>query len=72
MWPTYLDLHVEHGVGVDCEAKSRLDVMSQSLFVALLDRGPLRSEAFIFSILDETFEFVQVLEPDTLVDFEGR
>ncbi len=65
-------MHVEHGVGVDCEAKSGLNVMSQSLFVALLDRGPLRSESFVFSKLDEPIEFVQVLEPDALIDLEGR
>ena len=46
--PAHLDLDVEHGMGVDLESECDLDIVCQTLFVALLDGRPFISESLIF------------------------
>lgn len=67
---TGLDLHIKHRFCVDLDAKGRFDMVSKALLVALLDSGPLLLERAIVDELEKTFEFVQVLEPDFLLDAE--
>jgi hypothetical protein len=64
-------LNIEHGVGINGQAKGRLNMVSQSLFVALLDGRPLTAEGLIFGELEETLKFVEVLEPNALVEFQS-
>ena len=45
---THLDLNIEHRIGANSEAKSRLDMVRKPLLIALLDGAPLRTEGLVF------------------------
>ena len=67
---THLDLDVEHRPRVDLEPKRRLDVVRQTLLVALLDRRPLLLEARVVDVLEQALELRQVLEESGLRDLQ--
>ena len=49
-----LELDVEHRLGVDLVPQRALDVMRQTLLVALLDGGPLLLEARVVDVLQQS------------------
>ena len=64
-------MYVEHRLGIDLDAKGGLNVVSQPLFVCLLDGGPFLLEFGIVGILQKTLELLEILEPLGLGDFES-
>lgn len=49
-------MYIEHGVCVDFEAEGALNIMCESLFVALLDGGPLFLEHRLIDILQKALQ----------------
>lgn len=58
-----LDLDIEHGLGVDGDAESGLDICCELLFVVGLGRGPLLLEDGVGVVLQQLLELVEVLDP---------
>ena len=58
-----LHLHIEHRLGINLDAKGCLNIVSQPLFVRLLDGSPLLLELGIFGVFQKTLEFLEILEP---------
>lgn len=65
-----LDLNIEHCIGVYSYSQCCLDIVRQALFVALLDCGPFLTESGILNEFKQACQFVKVLEPFLLWDFE--
>jgi len=56
-------VHIEHGLGVDGDAKSGLDICRKRLLVIGLGRGPLLLEDRIAIVLQQPLELVEVFKP---------
>ena len=66
-----LHLYIEHSLGVDLDAKSGRNIVSQPLFVRLLDDGPLLLELGIIGVFQKSLEFLEILKPLLLWDLES-
>ena len=64
-------MHIEHRLGVDLDAEGGLNMVSQPLFVRLLDGGPLFLELGIVGVFQKTFQLLEILEPLRFGDFES-
>lgn len=71
MTGTYFNLYVEHSISANLQGQCRPDIVSQTLFVALLNCSPFCSESLVFSIWKQSLEPGEVLQPDTLLQLEG-
>ena len=58
----YLNLDVEHRVRADLEPERLLDVLRQTLLVALLHRGPLLLERRVVDELEQVRELRELLQ----------
>ena len=67
----HLDLNIEHRIRAHGQPEGSLDIMRQSLLVSLLDRSPLLSEIRVLSEREKALELSEILEPDSLFNFQG-
>jgi len=64
-------MHIEHRLAVDLDAKGGLNIVSQPLFVRLLDGRPLLLELGIVGVFQKASQLLEILEPLRLGDFES-
>jgi len=68
---TYFNLYVEHSISANLQAQRRPDIVSQTLFVALLNGSPFSTESLVFGIRKQSLEPGKVLQPDYFLQLEG-
>ena len=64
-------MHIEHRFGINLDAKGGLNVVSQPLFVRLLDNCPLLLELGVIGVFQKALELFEIFEPLRLGDFES-